>query len=297
MSTNLREVGARGQILNVRGRGNFRQWLIEEGYSPRTVVLYTQLVGRAARHLREEGITLARATADELHDFWITVPATRSSRSGVRYALMAYYRSHGRKDGRPACELPNLPSPYRLPRPVGEDVYGQLLTAARKLGGIHEVMAELLHFTGCRFGELRTAAWHQFDLGEPALWYIEGKGSKKRGPKVRQMPLHPSAAAVLRRWRAESGRADWLFPSERSRDGRLCDRTMREKMVEIEELAGVEHVVPHRWRHTSATIALDRTHDLRAVQEYLGHSSLASTQIYTQVVAGRLTEIIMALPA
>jgi site-specific recombinase XerD len=65
---------------------------------------------------------------------------------------------------------------------------------------------------------------------------------------------------------------------------------------EIAAAAGVEDATPHRWRHTVATMALAETRDLRGVQEYLGHASLQSTQVYTGVVAARLQEIVESLP-
>jgi integrase/recombinase XerC len=72
-------------------------------------------------------------------------------------------------------------------------------------------------------------------------------------------------------------------------------RRMRGYVSEIAELAGVPDATPHRWRHSTATLALERTGNLRGVQDFLGHASLQSTQLYTAVLPSRLTEIVLAL--
>src|SRR5438132_952976 len=75
----------------------------------------------------------------------------------------------------------------------------------------------------------------------------------------------------------------------------MSQEPLRDRVRAIAALAGIPYAQPHRWRHTVATLALERTRDLRGVQEFLGHASLASTQIYTGVVAGRLQEISASL--
>ena len=275
----------------------YRLWLTENGYSPRTVTLYTQVVRRASDYLNLRGLTLDSATTADLTGFMRTVPATRSSRAGVHYSLRRYYECHGRKDGGPAAELPMPRAPYRLPRPLSVADYEKLLAAGRRLGGIHRVIAELLASTACRSGELRNAEWAQFDLGaDPPVWYIDGKGSRRRGAKTRQIPLHPTVADTLRAWRALHPGEEYVFASDRSRDGKLNMSSMREHVRRIADLAGVDDATPHRWRHTVATIALEQTRDLRAVQDFLGHASLQSTQIYTGVLPGRLRNIVDSLP-
>lgn len=61
------------------------------------------------------------------------------------------------------------------------------------------------------------------------------------------------------------------------------------------EAADIERATPHQWRHTVATVALDRSRDIRALQELLGHASLATTQIYTKVLPGRLRTLVETL--
>lgn len=268
----------------------FIAWMQEQGFSPRTVQLYRQTLRRAVRHIG----TLDHATADDLLEFVRTLPASRSSRAGARYALVHFYRFRGMRDGGPAADLPVPPAPHRLPRPLGD--YDRLLDASRQLGGRHQVLGELLYFTACRISEAQHAAWHQFDLtAEVPVWYIEGKGSRKRGVKVRQVPLRPELVTTLAAWHAGHSTEEWVFPSDQSACGHVHVSTLGIWVRTIAAAAGVVGATPHRWRHSTATLALERTNDLRGVQEFLGHASLASTQVYTAVVARRLTDIVGAL--
>lgn len=263
----------------------FGRWMQDQGFSPRTIALYRQMIRRAAHHCGD----LDEATPNDLTAFVRTLPATRSSRAGARYALGAYYRYRGHNDGGPARTILVPPAPYRLPRPVAE--YDRLLEAARQLGGRYQVLGELLYFTACRRDEVRRAAWHQFDLASDC-WYIEGKGSKRRGPKVRRVPLHPDLASTLRAWRIAHPNDAYLFPSDRSAYGTVHSSTIGEWVETIGGTAGIAGATPHRWRHSTATRALERSGDIRAVQELLGHATLASTQLYTLVTDGRLTNVV-----
>lgn len=274
----------------------FQAWLRSEGYAPRTVTLYTQIVRRADRYLAGIGVALDTATIGDLRSFWLSVPEHRESRKGARCALIAWYRYRGIPGGGLARDLPNLPAPHRLPRPHSAEEYVRFIDAARELGGRHQVVGDLLAHTGARISEVRCATWAQFDLAaaEP-VWYITGKGSARRGARIRQVPVHPRLASTLRGWMPSPGATGPLFPSERSDDGFLSYSTMRETVAEIAKAAQVDRSTAHRWRHTVATLGLERDGNLRDVQDLLGHASLTSTQIYTAVAPSRLTRLVGTL--
>lgn len=279
-------------------RGEFHSWLRDQGYSPRTAASYARAAGRCARHLREHraGVTLGRAKTDDLYDFWTSLPPTRGSRNLVRSALVAYYHYRGRKDGGPAAELPNIPEPITLPRARDEADHDAFTAAARELGGDHAAIGALFAYTGCRIIELENARWHQFDLySSSPSWYVEGKGSRRRGPKIRRVELCDSALTAVLTWRLQCRSADWLFPSTYSRTGHLGQTTLRRRVADICEAAGIDPATPHVWRHTVATILLDRSRDIRALQEYLGHEDLSTTQKYTKVLPGRQRAMVNTL--
>lgn len=282
-------------VRNVRTDAAFRTWMVGQGYSPRTVALYGLYVRQASEWLSARGSSLAQANEHDLNEWWSTLPLSASSRNGARHALRAWYRHRGKRDGGPAAGIERIPAPLSLPRPLPADEFDLLTRAAQALGGVHELFITLLASTGCRIGEAQRARWHQFELGDQPVWYIEGKGARRRGPKVRQVPVNDSLSVVLARWRTESRSPDWLFPSERSARGYQHQSTLRRRLTEVCEAAGVDRATAHRWRHTVATVGLERTGDLRGVQELLGHASLATTQVYTKVQPGRLRGIVDCL--
>lgn len=171
----------------------------------------------------------------------------------------------------------------------------------RVLGGLEEAaddggplairdraMVELLYATGLRVGELAGLDVDDLDPDRRTLRVL-GKGNKER-----TVPYGvPAAVAVddwLRRGRPvlaveTSGPA--LFLGVRGR--RVDQRQVRAVVNDLlDALGDTSATGPHALRHSAATHLLDGGADLRAVQEILGHSSLATTQIYTHVSVDRL---------
>jgi integrase/recombinase XerC len=148
-------------------------------------------------------------------------------------------------------------------------------------------VVELLYGSGLRVGELCGLRPADADLvrGQVLVW---GKGSKQR-----QLPMSEPSVEALRAW-VEAGRramvtaetpADALFVNRRGH--RLTPRDVRR----ILDRRAVSPTHPHALRHTFATHLLDGGADLRAVQELLGHSDLATTQLYTHVSKERLRTV------
>lgn len=149
-------------------------------------------------------------------------------------------------------------------------------------------MVELLYATGVRVGELAGMAVDDLDPDRRTLRVV-GKGNKER-----TVPYGlPAAVAVddwLRRGRpllAVDGSGPALFLG--ARGGRVDQRQVRAVVKDLlDALGDTAATGPHALRHSAATHLLDGGADLRAVQEILGHSSLATTQIYTHVSVERL---------
>jgi site-specific recombinase XerD len=183
----------------------------------------------------------------------------------------------------------------RLPRVLRQDELNVLLDAppAAVAGDDPPVRArddavlEVLYGSGLRVGELCGLRPADLDLAR-ARATVWGKGSKQR-----VVPLSEPAVAALRRWLAE-GRphlADAGSPAEalflNRRGHRLSPRDVRRLLDR--RAAAPTH--PHALRHTFATHLLDGGADLRAVQDLLGHSDLATTQRYTHVSRERLRSV------
>lgn len=166
------------------------------------------------------------------------------------------------------------------------------LKAAAEDGGPlalrNRAMVELLYATGVRVGELAGMDVDDLDPDRRTLRVV-GKGNKER-----TVPYGlPAAVAVddwLRRGRlllAVDGSGPALFLGARGQ--RVDQRQVRAVVKDLlDALGDTAATGPHALRHSAATHLLDGGADLRAVQEILGHSSLATTQIYTHVSVDRL---------
>ena len=147
---------------------------------------------------------------------------------------------------------------------------------------------ELLYATGIRVGELCGLEPGHFDHGRRTV-RVTGKGDKER-----TVPVGVPALRAVARW-LDAGRP--VLATEASgpalflgvRGGRLDPRTARRIVhVRLREAGASRDTGPHGLRHSAATHLLEGGADLRSVQEILGHSSPATTQIYTHVSIERL---------
>lgn len=158
---------------------------------------------------------------------------------------------------------------------------------ALALGTRDRAMLELLYGSGLRVGELASLDLSGLDFERNTVTVL-GKGNKQR-----VVPFGHPAADALRQWLER--RSDLLAQQSEAalfvgaRGARINQRQIR--AVVERELAKIPHTKatgPHALRHSMATHLLDGGADLRAVQEMLGHSSLATTQLYTHVSVDRL---------
>jgi integrase/recombinase XerD len=165
---------------------------------------------------------------------------------------------------------------------------------ARAAVGIRDrALLELLYATGCRASEVSAMRLADIRLAE-AFCTCRGKGDKER-----VVPLGRRAVAAVRAWadgprRAFAARAgsapDWALLS--TRGNRLTRMRIWEIVRDHAAAAGIPpDIGPHTLRHSFATHLVAGGVDLRHVQEMLGHASIATTQRYTHVDAGRLKTI------
>ncbi|MET8230541.1 tyrosine recombinase XerC [Micromonospora sp. NPDC005298] len=169
--------------------------------------------------------------------------------------------------------------------PAASDAAGGAAADAVQLRD--RALLELLYATGVRVSEACGLDVGDVDHGRRVI-RVFGKGGRERS-----VPYGVPAQRALDDWLlrgrpvlvgAHSGSALLLG----ARGGRLNPTTARAVVAGYAEAAGLPRTSPHGLRHSAATHLLEGGADLRAVQELLGHSSLASTQIYTHVSVERL---------
>jgi integrase/recombinase XerC len=140
---------------------------------------------------------------------------------------------------------------------------------------------ELLYSSGLRISELIQSNLENIDLHEGLIRVI-GKGNKER-----IVPVGQAAMNQIKQWLAV--RSVWnktddpaLFISQSGL--RLSTRAVQKRIKEWAIKLGLDtNLHPHKFRHSVASHLLESSGDLRAVQEFLGHANLATTQIYTQL--------------
>nr|WP_240393934.1 tyrosine recombinase XerC [Corynebacterium lactis] len=184
---------------------------------------------------------------------------------------------------KPRRHLPEVLSPGQVDGALGQ-IGGEDSPEQRR----DRAIVELLYATGIRVEELCGANVGDLNLSGEMIRVV-GKGNKERG-----VPFGVPARTALQGWldvrarMASPEAGDALFVGVRG--GRLGARQARRIVHKYTAAAGVD-VSPHALRHSAATAMVEGGADLRVVQEMLGHSSLATTQIYTHVSADRLREV------
>ncbi len=153
------------------------------------------------------------------------------------------------------------------------------------------LIVEMLYATGIRVSELCGLDLDDVDAGRRLLRVL-GKGNKER-----TVPFGRPAAAALSAWLADgrpalvaaaSGAALLLGPRGRRLDPRQARTVVHQTVAAVD---GAPDIGPHGLRHSAATHLLEGGADLRVVQELLGHTSLATTQLYTHVTVARLRAV------
>ena len=181
----------------------------------------------------------------------------------------------------PCATLHAPKHPRALPRSLSVEQTMQLLDNHNPDDPLtirDNAMFELFYSSGLRLSELATLQLNQLDLANAEISVI-GKGNK-----TRITPVGKAAVAALLRWLTQrSATGNYLFPG-RNIGQHLSQRAIELRLQRRAQQVGLNAKVhPHVLRHAFASHLLQSSGDLRAVQELLGHASISSTQIYTQL--------------
>jgi integrase/recombinase XerC len=177
----------------------------------------------------------------------------------------------------------------RLPRTLPANdlarALDRLAGAEDRAAGRDRALLELAYSSGLRLSELVGLNRGDVDRGA-GLVRVRGKGRRER-----VVPVGDGALRALERYlaaRPPAGRGDepvFTGPTGARLSGRTVQRVVRRRLGDVARGLGV---TPHALRHSFASHMLDQGADLRAIQEMLGHRSLATTQVYTHVSRSRL---------
>lgn len=288
-----------------------RHLTIERGMAKNTLAAYSRDLRRYQEYLTALGVTepsqvtklqVAAFGEQLVTKFGLKATSVARVLSGVRGLHRFWLMEQVTENDVSATIKPPNPA-KRLPKAISLGNVEKLLAAAGPEPGDEAAIAldpirvrdrallELLYATGGRVSEIVNLDLD--DLVDKTLLRLFGKGSKERVVPVGSYAQR-SLESYLIRVRptlAAAGRGTpALFLNQRG--GRLSRQTAWQIISDAAEKAGLAgHISPHTLRHSFATHLLEGGADVRVVQELLGHSSVATTQIYTLVTVDALREI------
>ncbi len=299
---------------------NDRHWIsafleaqsAERGAAHNTQLAYARDLRDYTDWLTSQGRSVSVATRDDVESYLIHTDAqglskaTRARRLSAIRQLYRFAFEEGLRTDNPAIQISGPGRDKRLPKTLSTAEVDLMLDAATRFGRSradklrNTCLMQLLYATGMRVTELVSLPLSAA-RGDPRMLLIRGKGGKER-----MVPLSPPAREALRLWLASREEAEtaarakgkppsaFLFAS-RGKAGHLTRHAFYIMIKDIAVAGGVSpsKVTPHTLRHAFATHLLANGADLRAIQTFLGHADVATTEIYTHVLEERLRELVL----
>ena len=288
-----------------------RHLSIERGLSNNTIAAYRRDLDSYLGYLEKQGIH----DASSITESEITGYLTAISESGILSAnsvarmlagvrgLHRFWLFESITDGDPSSMVKPPKLPKRLPKAITISEIEKLIEASgpdpKKLedGELDlarvrdRAILELLYATGARISEL--TALNLDDLVDPTMVRLFGKGSKERivpvgsyAQSALEVYLIRARPVLVKKGKGTPA----VFLNQRG--GRLSRQSAWQIISDAADAAKIpSEVSPHTLRHSFATHLLEGGADVRVVQELLGHSSVATTQIYTLVTVDALREV------
>lgn len=282
----------------------YRDYLrLEKNMTSNTVEAYTDDVGKLLLYLKDAGLQPESVKLENLehfaaglHDIGITPRSQARILSGVR-SFYKFLLMDRRIDTLPTELLPSPKIGEHLPEVLSVEEIDRIISGidlSEKEGQRNRAIIEMLYSCGLRVSEL-------CNLLISDIWRDEGFVKVMgKGRKERFVPISGRALRELSLWEEcrchiniRPGNEDYVFLSLK-RGRKLSRITVFHIVKVLAENAGItKEISPHTFRHSFATHLLEGGANLRAIQEMLGHESIATTEIYTHLDNSRLREEIL----
>lgn len=150
---------------------------------------------------------------------------------------------------------------------------------------------ELLFATGMRISELCSLKLSDIDLESNNI-LIYGKGAKERIIQLGNPDVTNALILYRETFKKDMEACGYFFVNRLHH--KLSDQSVRFMINHYAELAGItQHITPHMFRHSFATLLLEQDVDIRYIQKMLGHSSISTTEIYTHVSNAKQKDILV----
>lgn len=282
----------------------YRDYLrLEKNMTSNTVEAYTDDVGKLLLYLKDAGLQPESVKLENLehfaaglHDIGITPRSQARILSGVR-SFYKFLLMDRRIDALPTELLPSPKIGEHLPEVLSVEEIDRIISGidlSEKEGQRNRAIIEMLYSCGLRVSELCNLLISDIWRDEGFV-KVMGKGRKERfapisGRALRELSLWEECRCHIN---IRPGNEDYVFLSFK-RGRKLSRITVFHIVKVLAENAGItKEISPHTFRHSFATHLLEGGANLRAIQEMLGHESIATTEIYTHLDNSRLREEIL----
>ncbi|RLB43423.1 MAG: site-specific tyrosine recombinase XerD [Deltaproteobacteria bacterium] len=274
---------------------------VERGLSDNSIEAYSRDIIHFLSSLNGQKAHPSEVSQQDVLAYVMALSRYRAPRSVARHlsAIKTFFRfltTEGHIPSNPARLVDSPKIPRNLPHPLSISEVERLLDTPDPktvLGLRDQAMLELAYASGLRVSELVGLRLQDLNL-ETGFVRVLGKGGKER-----LVPIGTKAQEVIKKYISESRtkilkggsiQSPFLFVNSRGR--RLTRQGFWKILKGYVSKAGIRKgVSPHSLRHSFASHLLERGADLRSVQVMLGHSDIATTQIYTRVTREKLKQI------
>lgn len=275
---------------------------IEKNYSPHTILNYTLDLKEFERFLnsqKEKSSSSVTLDIKEIDYFFLRKflshlternlnKRTLSRKISTLKSFFKFMVREGEIKTNPAASLIYPRMDKNLPKFLTEEEAKMILALPQgdDLMALRDkAILEFLYSTGARVSELVSLKLDDIDV-IGGIAKVMGKGRKER-----LLPLGEPAIACIKRYCDKRTDTNPMFLINR-RSKTLTDRGVRAIIDRYLTKAALSlKISPHTFRHSFATHLLNRGADLRSVQELLGHSSIATTQVYTHLTIDSLKKV------
>ncbi len=270
----------------------------ERRLSANTVQAYGRDLQELAQFATDNGIIncsevtiqQARYFPATLHQRGLSGRSIQRMLSACR-ALYRFLLKHGEVQADPFQGIAAPKSPKKLPETLSVDELSELLEQhdGSITGQRDHAMLELFYSSGLRLAELASLDENSIDFQERQI-VVTGKGNKQR-----LVPVGRKAVRAVKIWL--TARPEMAEPGEKAlfvnhNGQRISVRGIQFRLSQWAKQKGLGRPLhPHMLRHSFASHVLESSGDLRAVQELLGHSDIATTQIYTHLDFQHLAKV------
>ena len=277
---------------------------IERGLSNNSISAYSRDLQRFSEFLSSRSLDVIDFHQDSL-DVFINELSKEglaiSSINRVISTLRSFYgyleREHQLNN--PMKDIESRKIPLRLPKALTIAQITSLIEASSSEDDIislrNKAILELLYSTGGRVSEIVGLDLSDiFESNDVRVIKLRGKGGKERVVPMGSFSVKALNDYVVRvrpalQLKNSKGKSEALFLNQRGT--RISRQSAWQIVVDCAKKAGLtEGISPHVFRHSFATHLLDGGADIRVVQELLGHSSVATTQIYTLITIDKIRE-------